>query len=160
MNKNRLLSLLVGAVLLPIHTLTAQMPDAILGKWMNEDQSMVVDIYKAGNYYVGRVVWLSDNAQTDVHHPNPHLRTRKVRGTDYLWNLQYDTDTKQWQGGQVYDFGRGTTYKCWLWMEQEQPNRLYMKSYSYFSSFGTVSQWERPTATHPVYRSQAAAAFH
>lgn len=49
-------------------TLAAQQTsdaDAVLGKWLNEDKDARIEIYKEGNSYFGKIVWLKEPNEED-----------------------------------------------------------------------------------------------
>ena len=39
----------------------AQNSDAILGKWINEKEDRVIEVYKNNDLYYGKVIWLEDS---------------------------------------------------------------------------------------------------
>lgn len=68
----------------------AQIPgDEILGNWQMQDGSMRIEVYKDGKSYSGKIFWLKDlSKKTDV-------------GKKVLWNLTYETSSKEWSGGNI-----------------------------------------------------------
>jgi uncharacterized protein (DUF2147 family) len=43
-----------------LNNIHAQEPsDKIVGTWINEDKSSKIEIYKAGDAYAGKIVWIS-----------------------------------------------------------------------------------------------------
>ena len=53
---------LMGFLASPFLSVQAQevQADDILGMWLNEDKDAHVDIYKEGDKFYGKVVWLKD----------------------------------------------------------------------------------------------------
>lgn len=82
-----LVSLLIAGLLL-VNTTTgwAQtiIDDAIIGKWQNPDSDRQMEIYKSGNTYFGKIIWI-----------RPNDRKTKV-GDVVLKNMAYSNG--KWQG--------------------------------------------------------------
>lgn len=88
--------------------------DRICGKWMSSGKNLMVQIYKTGNSYRGKMIWFKsdDNSKTmeewtDKHNPNPALRTRKILGIDVISGATYDNDSDSWENGKIYDAQTG-----------------------------------------------------
>ncbi len=94
--------------------------DAIIGQWMTTDNKIEVEIYKTGDEYKGRIIWLDDsndksrpmNTRTDKNNPNPALRTRKLIGLVVMTGLTYNAEQNDWQGGQIYDPESGKQFSA------------------------------------------------
>ena len=108
--------------------------DAILGKWKSEDGKTVVEIYKSGNEYKGKIVWLavpndgSGNPRTDLENPDPKKRSRPLMGLTVLYHLYYEDG--YWQDGEIYNSQNGETYDVDVWLEGK--DTLNLKVYWYF----------------------------
>jgi uncharacterized protein (DUF2147 family) len=78
------LSMLTILFLSPVLKLSAQdfSADDILGVWLNEDKDAHVEIYKEGNKYFGKIIWLKNpiDDETGKHPKN---------GKTYRKNLNY-----------------------------------------------------------------------
>ena len=131
----------------------AQNAQQILGKWINEDNSLVLEFYQKGESYFARIAWLqNNNDQLDSNNSNEKLKTRRLRGSDMVVNALFDPEKQQCNDGKLYDFERGTTYNCQIWLDAKQPDQLFIKGYGYFSVLGSTTTWKRPTQTHAVYK--------
>ena len=94
--------------------------DAIIGQWMTTDNKIEVEIYKRGDEYKGRIIWLDDsndksrpmNTRTDKNNPNPALRTRKLIGLVVMTGLTYNVEQNDWHGGQIYDPESGKQFSA------------------------------------------------
>lgn len=92
----------------------------IEGKWISDDGKIIVEIFKNGNAYRGKVVWFSDGGnkndpmalRTDKYNPNPSLRQRKLLGMEVLTGLTYNSDDGDWQNGKIYDALSGKTWSA------------------------------------------------
>ena len=94
-------------------------PDAIVGKWMAiPKKNLLVQVYKYGNQYRGKIVWFNDNddktkpmnTRLDEKNENPALRKRKVLGLEVLDNMVYNVKNNRWENGKIYDAKSGKTY--------------------------------------------------
>lgn len=92
--------------------------DAILGKWTSEDQKLVVEMYRSGEEYRGKMVWFKDdegkpmNEWTDKHNPDEKLRGRKLLGMDVVTGLKYDREDKSYDEGHIYEAKSGKTWNA------------------------------------------------
>ena len=95
----------------------AQEPaDKMLGVWYNEDKTSQVEMYKSGDTYAGKIVWIAEleknpnNKPTDKNNPNPELRNREIIGLDIITGLKYSGG--KWVKGQLYTPKRGMYANC------------------------------------------------
>jgi uncharacterized protein (DUF2147 family) len=102
---------------------TTKPADAILGKWVNENKDLQVEVYKdAQGKYCSKIIWFkvitkgkTINDIVDKHNPNINLRTRKWLGLQALSGLEY-CGNNIWDHGTIYSPKKGKTYsaKCTL----------------------------------------------
>ena len=71
-------------------------PDAIVGVWKTGEGNAMVRIYKNGDKYQGKVVWLKEpidpetgKPKVDKFHPEEASRTRPVLGLINVWGFVY-----------------------------------------------------------------------
>lgn len=94
----------------------AALAQDVIGKWKLEDGSAIVEVYKAGDNYNGKIVWLAEpndaegNPLKDLANPDPKLRGRQVLGLNMLEGLVKEGD--KYVKGNIYDPGSGKTYFC------------------------------------------------
>ncbi|RTQ46024.1 DUF2147 domain-containing protein [Hymenobacter gummosus] len=139
---------LLTALLLALATTLARAnnPDAVLGVWKNGEGTGMVQIYKRGDKYFGRVVWLKvpnnpdGTPRTDVNNPEEKLRTRPLKGLENLRNFVYKGENV-WEEGQVYDPKTGNDYSCE--MKLVDANTLEVRGYIGVSLFGRTDVWKR-----------------
>lgn len=125
----------------------AQNSDAIIGKWLNEEKDGTVEIYKQGNQYFGKIIWMERGADTiDEKNPDANLKNRKLMGTNILQDFVFDVGDKQWQDGTIYDPKKGKTYSCLMWFNDN--GSLSIRGYIGFSMLGRTTVWTRPPAEH------------
>lgn len=129
--------------------------DRILGKWTNESKDIVLEIYKEGNTFFGKIAWLKDEVvtQAESRTNRPQSAKRILCGLDILANMSYKEENL-WENGQLYDFRTNRTQNCQLWLDKDDPNLLYIKTYNLIALLGTTTVWQRPANTHPVYTTR------
>ena len=105
-------------MLVPLMTAFAQ---DVVGKWKLEDGTAIVEVYKQGDVFNGKIVWLQNPTEADGTpaidnlNPDPKLRTRQVLGLNMLNNLKKVGN--EYAGGSIYDPGNGKTYNCSMKVE-------------------------------------------
>ena len=93
----------------------------VIGKWKLDDGSAIVEVYKSGDSYNGKIVWLKDDNMPDgspvcdLNNPDKSLRSRKLMGLNMLSGLKKTGD--QYTQGSIYDPGNGKTYNCSMKVE-------------------------------------------
>jgi uncharacterized protein (DUF2147 family) len=125
----------------------SQSADAILGKWLNEDQDAHVQIYKENGKYYGKIVWLEEPNEPDTGLPklddeneDESLRSRPVMGLILLKDFIYDGDG-EWEDGTIYDPKNGKTYDCY--MNFGDTGILKIRGYIGISWIGRNTYWTR-----------------
>lgn len=97
--------------------LAAAFAQAVIGKWKLEDGSAIVEVYKSGNDFNGKIVWLQNPTEADgtpakdENNPDKALRSRQLIGLNMLSGLK-ETGKNEYSGGKIYDPGNGKTYNC------------------------------------------------
>lgn len=96
--------------------------DDIIGKWMNEDGSARFEIYKSGNEYRGKIIWLKNTNQktaTDQKNPDKSLQNHPLIGLDVITGLSYSASNNNWSGGKLYSPEKGAYADCSLiWVDK------------------------------------------
>ncbi|MCK5774691.1 MAG: DUF2147 domain-containing protein [Bacteroidales bacterium] len=120
--------------------------DRIIGKWLNEEKDAKVEIYKQGDEYFGKIVWLKNpnnddgTPKLDIENPEEELQSRAVQGLLMLKDFEYDGDD-EWEDGEIYDPKSGKTYSCY--MELEEPTKLMIKGYIGVKWIGRTTYWSK-----------------
>ncbi|WP_158800559.1 DUF2147 domain-containing protein [Pedobacter sp. L105] len=123
----------------------AQNKDAILGQWINSTKEAHIDVFKKGDKYFGKIVWLSANkdekgiVKTDLKNPDAALRSRPILGMEILRDFVYDDG--KWTDGKIYDPKSGKTYSCN--MNIKENGDLNMRGYVGISLLGRTEVWKR-----------------
>jgi uncharacterized protein (DUF2147 family) len=132
-------------VLLATMFVTVTNPDDIVGVWTNGSGSGRIQIYKEGNKYFGKIIWLKDpnNAQgkpkSDAQNPDESQRNKPLLGAVVLRNFVYNDG--EWTGGRIYDPQNGKDYKCYL--KLKDANTLNVRGYIGISLLGRTEVWSR-----------------
>ena len=101
--------------------LAAAFAQDVVGKWKLEDGTAIVEIYKNGDVYNGKIVWLQKPTEADGspavdnNNPDKALRSRKLIGLNMLSGLKKNGG--EYTGGSIYDPGNGKTYNCSMKVE-------------------------------------------
>lgn len=101
--------------------LTAAFAQDVVGKWKLDDGSAIVEVYKQGNAYNGKIVWLQEPTEpdgtpaVDSKNPDVKLRKRQLIGLNMLSGLT--KNGSEYTGGSIYDPGNGKTYNCSMKVE-------------------------------------------
>ena len=99
-----------------IMPLAAALAQDVTGKWKLEDGTAIVEVYRQGDVYNGKIVWLQNPTEADgspavdSENPDKSLRSRKLIGLNMLSNLKKNGG--EYTGGSIYDPGNGKTYNC------------------------------------------------
>ncbi|MFN6374206.1 MAG: DUF2147 domain-containing protein [Chitinophagia bacterium] len=121
--------------------------DDLLGIWLTGSKNGKVEIYKNGNSYQGKIVWLQEpidpatgKPKTDVKHPDKSLHQRPVMGLVNLWGFKHKGE-QSWENGHIYDPKNGKEYKCIITMKDK--NTLDVRGYVGITLIGRTDVWTR-----------------
>ncbi|MGN1219960.1 MAG: DUF2147 domain-containing protein [Candidatus Cryptobacteroides sp.] len=93
----------------------------VVGKWKLDDGSAIVEVYKAGDCYNGKIVWLETptykdgSPVLDTNNPDKSLQSRQLIGLNMLSGLKKVDG--EYKNGNIYDPGNGKTYYCSMKVE-------------------------------------------
>lgn len=134
--------LFLAIVLLLSHTLAfAQTkPDDIVGKWITADKSVIVQIIKVDQKYIGKIVWGKQKNRKDHKNPDETKRNKYLLNSLILTNFEHDGDN-EYSNGEIYDPNSGKTYSSNL--ELVNHNKLKVQGYVGLTMFGRSSVWTR-----------------
>ena len=93
--------------------------DEIIGIWWNQEKDGQIEIYRLGNTYAGKLIWMKNQNDPatgllllDKKNPNEKLRNKPLLGSDLMYGFSFNKDDKEWSNGKIYDGRKGKTYKC------------------------------------------------
>mgnify|MGYP000290580498 CR=1 FL=1 len=146
----KFLSFLIFAISCTFFSSKADNPDALIGVWKTGEGNAMVRIYKNGDKYQGKVVWLKEpvdpetgKPKQDKNHPDEANRTRPVLGLVNIWGFSFK-ENNLWDDGNIYDPKNGSTYSCTIKMIN--PNTLEVRGYIGVSIIGRTDIWTRQQA--------------
>ncbi|MBB2149135.1 DUF2147 domain-containing protein [Pedobacter gandavensis] len=123
----------------------SQTSDAILGQWVNSSGEAHIDIFKKGDRFFGKIVWLKEpkddkgNPKLDIKNPADNLKARPVLGLEMLKDFVYDKG--KWVDGTIYDPKVGKNYSCNMSLKSN--GDLNVRGYIGFSLIGRTDVWKR-----------------
>jgi uncharacterized protein (DUF2147 family) len=97
----------------------AQLREAALGVWMDEDGEAWIEVAPCQDKLCGRIVWLKEpldengQPQTDKNNPDPALQSRPILGLTIMAGLQPNAE-RSYLEGQVYNAENGKIYEVYL----------------------------------------------
>ncbi len=134
---------LVTFVFLFTATLSSWAAD-IQGIWFNEEKTSKIQIYKQGDRYYGKIVWVKEvkpnQPRTDVNNPDEKLRSKPLMGLVILSNFK-QSDDNVWADGKIYDPRNGKTYSCKITKVSDQ--ELALRGYIGTPMLGRTSKFTR-----------------
>lgn len=136
----------LGIFLFMMSGIVFSQSDAIVGLWFNEEKDGKVEIYKNGDKYFGKIVWLKEpfeddgkSQKKDSKNKTTSLRNRNILNMVMLTNFTYDGS--EWKGGEVYDPKNGETYSAKMKLNGKV---LELRGYIGIPMFGRTTKWTRP----------------
>ena len=112
---------IILTIILMAAPLAAAFAQDVIGKWKLEDGTAIVEVYKSGDVYNGKIVWLQNPTEADgspavdENNPDKALRSRQLIGLNMLSDLK--KDGAEYGNGKIYDPGNGKTYNCSMKVE-------------------------------------------
>ena len=140
--------LVAGSLLVGATACAQQSPpegDRILGVWLTADAKAHVAIYRTGDQYFGRIIWLKEPDKNgmpavDDQNPDEKLRGRPILNLDMMYGFLYDGDDV-WVDGRVYDPEGGDEYRGKLRLVDN--NTMDLRGYVMIPLFGRTETWTR-----------------
>ncbi|MBM3403129.1 MAG: DUF2147 domain-containing protein [Bacteroidetes bacterium] len=124
--------------------------DAIVGVWKTGEGNAMVRIYKNGEKFQGKIVWLKEpidpetgKPKLDKNHPEESARTRPILGLVNIWGFT-NTGKNLWEEGNIYDPKNGNTYSCSIKMINSKV--LEVRGFIGVSLLGRTDTWTRQVA--------------
>jgi uncharacterized protein (DUF2147 family) len=117
-----------------VHPVSA---DEIIGVYWSPKKDAKIEIFKKGNRYYGRSVWVA-TMRKDTKNPDESLKSREVLGIELLSGFSYNDNT--YTDGKIYDPESGKTYDCKMTLTDKI---LKVRGYIGISLFGRTETFER-----------------
>lgn len=83
----------------------------VVGYYQGVEKNSIFKLYKSGDKYVGKLVWMKHPERRDTMNPDVSKRNKKLLGSIVVWGLAYD-GKNEWTDGFVYDAIKGKTFQC------------------------------------------------
>lgn len=122
-------------------------PDACLGTWLTGSKKGHVQIYKQGDKYFGKIVWLKEpndpatgKPRTDAKNPDVLQKNRHLLGLVNLRDFKYEGNNT-WEDGKIYDPETGKEYSCKI--KLTNANQLDVRGFIGVSLIGRTDSWVR-----------------
>ena len=143
MNLNKLMLMAALLGIIPLIS-QAQQADAIVGKWYTQDKDAHVEIFKEGEVYHGKMVWLKEPTENgkpkvDKNNTDKAKRDRPILGMRLLSDFVHDGDT--WEDGTIYDPRNGKSYSCTIKLLDK--DKIEVRGYVGIAAFGKTVEWTR-----------------
>jgi uncharacterized protein (DUF2147 family) len=126
---------------------TQKSGDEILGIWLTGSGKGKVEIFKKGDHFYGKIVWLKEptdpatnKPKTDLKHPNKSMHSRSLLGLQNLWGFVYKGDNT-WEEGHIYDPNNGKEYKCVITLKDK--NKIDVRGFIGITLIGRTDSWTR-----------------
>lgn len=116
--------------------------DAVIGTWLTASGKAKVQIYKEGDKYNGKIVWLKTptyedgKPKTDKNNPDKAKQSVPLLGLNMLKGFEFDED--EWEDGTIYDPENGKTYSCTI---KYRDGKLDLRGYIGISLIGRTRTW-------------------
>ncbi len=121
----------------------------IVGFWLSQEGNAKVEIYKSGDKYYGKIVWLktpidpvTKKEKVDSKNPDNSLKHRPIVNLEILKHFTFN-GKDEWNDGALYDPKSGKTYSCLI--RFEEADKLKIRGYIGVSLIGKTTYWTRTT---------------
>jgi uncharacterized protein (DUF2147 family) len=120
--------------------------DGCLGVWLTGSKKGHVQIYKQGDNYFGKIIWLKEpndatgKAKLDSKNSDAKLQSRPIIGMINLSGFKYEGENV-WESGKIYDPENGKLYSAKMTLNNA--NQLSVRGYIGISLIGRTDVWTR-----------------
>ena|ERR1700744_5677445 len=117
-------------------------PDAVVGTWLTGKGNGKVQIFKQGNTYSGKIVWIKEpntpegKPKVDRNNPDKTKQNTPLLGSVMMKDFIFEED--KWTGGTIYDAENGKTYSCKI---TYRDGKLDVRGYVGISLIGRTDTW-------------------
>jgi uncharacterized protein (DUF2147 family) len=127
--------------------------DDILGTWLNQKQDAKIDVFKCGNDFCGKIVWLKEPSypagsklgtpgtpKLDHYNPEAALKKDPLMGMQIMQGFQF-SGGNLWKSGKIYDPDSGKTYSAKATLVSA--TELDLRGFVGVSLLGRTEKWTR-----------------
>ncbi|GLB53760.1 hypothetical protein NBRC110019_28010 [Neptunitalea chrysea] len=133
-------------VVLAILMVGSTYAQTVIGTWKmvddkNGKERCVVKIYEKNDKVYGRIVELLDPEKQNAicSECDDYREGEKVEGMVVIENMEKQGDS--YTGGKILNPDSGSLYRCKLWLDKNDTNKLYVRGYLAF--FYRTQTWYR-----------------
>lgn len=133
------------SIFLLLGTLSATAQD-IFGKWKTIDdetgrEKSIVEIYREDGKVFGKVVKILNKDRQDAacDKCKGAKKDKPILGMVIIEDMEKDGE--EYSGGSILDPNKGKEYRCKLWVDEDDPNKLNVRGYVAF--FYRTQNWFR-----------------
>ena len=126
----------------PVNAESKREGDEIVGLWWTDDKRAKIEIYKKGEEYWGKIVWLKDPLDEDgkpirdANNPDEEAAKKPIVGLNLISGFTYSRG--KWVDGDIYDPDNGKTYSCVIKLKG---SKLEVRGYIGMPMFGRTVVW-------------------
>lgn len=109
----------------------------IIGKWKTIDDDTgeaksVVEIYQEDDKYYGRIdeILVKEDGAENCSKCEGKYKNTPMKGVVIMNDLEKDGD--EYEDGTIIDPENGKTYRCKIWVDEDNPNILNVRGYIAF----------------------------
>ncbi len=112
--------------------------DDVVGTYMTDKNEAMVEVYKTGTKYFGKINWTKTPGKMDTNNPDAAQKTDKLAGKEILKSFDFNgKDT--WHNGTIYDPKNGKTYSCKI--TRDDKGNLNVRGFIGVSLLGRTAFW-------------------
>ncbi len=126
-------------------SISAVQAQSVFGKWkvINDSGKVnsLIEIYEKDGEVYGKVVRIMKEEDRDrkCNNCSGDLKNKPIEGLELMKGMQKDND--KYTGGTITDPESGKEYKCKIWLDEDDPDKLHVRGYVAF--FYKTQTWER-----------------
>jgi uncharacterized protein (DUF2147 family) len=129
-----------------IFAFQASIAQTVVGKWKTIDDETgeaksIVEIYQEDGKIYGKVIDILNPEKRDglCEKCKDDRKDKPVLGMQIINGLSQDDD--EYSGGKILDPEKGKEYKCKIWLDEDDTDKLYVRGYVAF--FFRTQNWYR-----------------
>ncbi len=117
----------------------------VTGKWKNFNSdgevNSIIEVYKEDGKIYGKVnrILKEENRNRVCTKCDGDLKDQPIEGMVLMEGLEKDGD--EYSGGTIVDPKTGKEYRCKIWLDENDPNKLNVRGY--LAVFYKTKVWER-----------------
>lgn len=125
--------------------------DDIVGIWYTDGGESKVEVYKCGEQFCGKIIWLEEpnyadedpmagKPKVDRENPDESKQGQPIIGLEIMQGFQFDGE--EWVEGEIYDPEKGKTYSCYMALKGDG-KKLKVRGFVGVSLLGRTTYWKR-----------------